>query len=96
MLSKIFQILLSTILVLSVVSPTVLELVDIEHEISFSEDIEDDQKEGKKELELNDLFFLVDKENPYESILLGIEKSVFIKQCPTLFYLEITSPPPEV
>lgn len=97
MLKKIGYILFAIILSVSLLTPLVSGLFPMAEDISIvSEFDEEDQKEGKKELELKDLFFSEGaKENNFGEINVDLISDTYkFKIVP--FSLEVFSPPPEV
>lgn len=96
MLNKMCSIFLSMLLVLSVIMPSIVDLLDIKIETSILNDLEEEnQKRNKQELEFKDFFsnknettfFSCNKQN-----ILSF-KRFFIN--PSTNCIEVTTPPPE-
>lgn len=95
MLKEFLSISISVIMAIAIVSPIAFDLLDIKHEISFLEDIDEDQKEEKKELEVKDLLFFIQQEDNIAFSEVIEENRSFVGLRIQIHYLEITSPPPE-
>jgi len=97
MLKEVRNILFAMILALSVLTPLVVNLFPVNEDIVLLSDFEEeDQKEGKKELEIKDLFFTEKKiEDADNEISISLISELY-KLKIVSFPLEVISPPPEV